>query len=253
MPRQPKLFGDYLIEQVHRNDAIGDISRKLVELSKQNQFELPKDRDRLSMIAQERFELSPWNVIDDFYWDEYFSGPYGVNALAGYVYVIQHEKHYKIGVSKNVSKRITAMKTNTPVNIQLVHSFFVGIEVYANAYGWEKLLHHYFASRRLNGEWFNLTKEDVQWIMRITSDFIEKEGTSIPANINILEQRLTSYYKDLEVFHQRSHHWIGKKVSLVDGSVGKVKHVDQWVATGLYVTINRITYWVDESDCTIMV
>lgn len=84
---------------------------------------------------------------------------------AGFVYLLRSEHgHYKIGRAKNVRNRHQMIGTKMPFKVDLIHT--IACEDYINA---ERMMHAAFAEKRLNGEWFALTDEDVKVITCVES------------------------------------------------------------------------------------
>lgn len=80
-----------------------------------------------------------------------------------YIYLISsslgEETIYKIGFTRNsVEKRINQLKTGSPAEYDIVKTFE------ADKYGSsiEKYLHKYFEPKKIDREWFSLTKEDIK-------------------------------------------------------------------------------------------
>ncbi len=82
-------------------------------------------------------------------------------ALVGVVYLVKAGRFYKVGRSNAVGRRQYELGIQLPEKAILVHSIATddtpGIEGY-----W----HRRFADRRRNGEWFELTAEDVSAFRR---------------------------------------------------------------------------------------
>ncbi|WLD91766.1 GIY-YIG nuclease family protein [Alkalihalobacillus sp. AL-G] len=79
----------------------------------------------------------------------------------GYVYLIQEDYsyRYKIGRARSLDNRIHLFKVDLPFNIELIHYF------YCENYGeLELMLHKYFETKRVKGEWFDLNSKDIEWI-----------------------------------------------------------------------------------------
>jgi len=79
----------------------------------------------------------------------------------GFVYLMKSGKYYKIGRSVCAEKRAYEIGLQLPEKLKLIHRIKtddpVGIESY-----W----HQRFADKRMNGEWFDLTRQDVTTFRR---------------------------------------------------------------------------------------
>lgn len=72
------------------------------------------------------------------------------------VYLLQSDSGlYKIGVSKNPSKRVRQLQTGNGEKIRLIYSFETDIPFLV-----EQSLQNHFMMYKVNGEWFNLSLED---------------------------------------------------------------------------------------------
>jgi len=79
----------------------------------------------------------------------------------GYVYMavlkIGREKHYKIGKAVLVGRRTDQISVQLPVDLELVHTIRTD-----DAYGIEDYWHRRFEPKNTKGEWFILSRGDVQ-------------------------------------------------------------------------------------------
>lgn len=85
------------------------------------------------------------------------------NIHAGYIYVILEEEtgRHKIGVVlRNMAARLAAMQSDNSSPLRLIGTGYVD-----DVYGREKDFHTAYASKRVRGEWFQLTPEDVAAIL----------------------------------------------------------------------------------------
>jgi hypothetical protein len=86
-----------------------------------------------------------------------------VNQTQGYVYLIQSTSGYfKIGKAKDVQNRLKTFEVKLPFEVDLLHS--IECDNYNQA---ESQLHERFKTKRVKGEWFNLTPDDVNYIKSI--------------------------------------------------------------------------------------
>ena len=104
-------------------------------------------RVRASSIAPER--LNPIEVI----------GTETMGTKAGVVYVLKSAYGYKVGRTRNVPARMRAFGVQLPIvyTIPLCAWF-------DDCHAAERRYHEIFASKRINGEWFDLNDDDIQRI-----------------------------------------------------------------------------------------
>jgi hypothetical protein len=72
-----------------------------------------------------------------------------------FIYILKGLNSYKIGYTTNFNKRIKVYKTHNPniKTICLIES--------NNSFEFESYLHNRFKNKNVNGEWFDLTEEEV--------------------------------------------------------------------------------------------
>ena len=79
----------------------------------------------------------------------------------GYTYLMKSGRFYKIGCSDNVERRNYDLGIKLPESIEIIHKIRtddpVGLETY-----W----HNRFRDKRKQGEWFDLTKDDISAFKR---------------------------------------------------------------------------------------
>lgn len=84
----------------------------------------------------------------------------------GFVYLLQSPTSaYKIGRTADPDDRMATFSVKLPFEVEYEHL----IET-SNMYQLESELHARFADRRVNGEWFDLTNEDVAYIKSLEGD-----------------------------------------------------------------------------------
>jgi len=81
-----------------------------------------------------------------------------------YVYLIQEDfsKTIKIGYTCNPNRRLTEFKIQLPFEIEHIHTMRC-----AKGRETEKLLHQHYHKKRVNGEWFRLSEQDVDDIKKL--------------------------------------------------------------------------------------
>ena len=82
----------------------------------------------------------------------------------GYVYVLQSPTGaYKIGHSKNPHSRLKTFQVKLPFEVEYVCLVYSG-----DMQGLELELHERFDERRINGEWFALSEDDIAYIQSLS-------------------------------------------------------------------------------------
>ncbi len=79
--------------------------------------------------------------------------------MVKYVYLISDINNYtyKIGISNNPENRLKALQTGNDRTLRIIHK--VICENYSKV---ENALHNKYCFLKVNGEWFELTEEDVK-------------------------------------------------------------------------------------------
>jgi Meiotically up-regulated gene 113 len=79
----------------------------------------------------------------------------------GVVYLLKYGAYYKIGMTRNLSRRLDQLATQMPERPELIHAIHTDEPEMV-----EQGFHGLFAGKRKNGEWFALTQEDVEEFCR---------------------------------------------------------------------------------------
>ncbi|MGF2618471.1 GIY-YIG nuclease family protein [Rossellomorea vietnamensis] len=118
------------------------------------------------LLVEKYFKPEMWNQLKEFEEAEKereIKREKRKEPKPGFIYVIQEEGgFFKIGKSVNPVTRLKTLQTSHPRPLQLVHV----IEV-EDMKSIESKLHDLFESKRLSGEWFELTEEDVEFLKGI--------------------------------------------------------------------------------------
>jgi hypothetical protein len=87
------------------------------------------------------------------------------STKAGYVYIgllkLGREKRYKIGKAVLVERRTDQISLQLPEDLELVHAITTD-----DAYGIEDYWHRRFAAKNTKGEWFALSRQDIEAFKR---------------------------------------------------------------------------------------
>jgi hypothetical protein len=79
----------------------------------------------------------------------------------GYVYLMKSGRFYKIGSSRNVERRNYEIGIKLPEDINILHKIRTDDPI-----GIENYWHNRFKDKRKQGEWFDLSKEDISGFKR---------------------------------------------------------------------------------------
>jgi len=86
-------------------------------------------------------------------------------AHPGFVYLLKGDNYHKIGLSRNVSKRLKQIQSALPFATRLICSIPT-----EDMHTLEAELHERFADKRANGEWFELDEADVAMLKELADD-----------------------------------------------------------------------------------
>lgn len=119
----------------------------------------------LMRVIQRYLEQNSTEEIDKLYQDWYdeINNPYITTQesyrsrkVKGHVYLLHGGGYFKIGKTTDLSARSQQISLQLPFEVKLIHSISTN-----NITETERYWHNKFKPKRLNGEWFNLSEEDV--------------------------------------------------------------------------------------------
>ena len=124
-----------------------------------------------------------------------------------YVMHMKNTEFYKIGISDDPERRLKQLQgqTNMPGKIEITHS-----KLFNDAKQYESYFHDLFSSRRANGEWFRLTKDDLY----ILKNFDTKETK---AQSSTLSNRVTDYPSLDNALEMLPSRWPELKTAITNG------------------------------------
>ncbi|WP_203340027.1 GIY-YIG nuclease family protein [Planococcus beijingensis] len=101
----------------------------------------------------------------------------------GYVYFVQEYMtgSFKIGKTKHIDRRMNVFNVKLPFENKLI--FLIKT---ADHHQTESAFHQHFSAKCLEGEWFNLTREDLGWIKR--GIYTEKIHKTINSPAEVIKQ-----------------------------------------------------------------
>jgi hypothetical protein len=91
-------------------------------------------------------------------------------VIAGYVYLLESSNGcYKIGKTRKIEKRLYQLLREYPLEIKVLH--YIPCRDHTKA---ENYLHKFFEDYRLQGDWFRLDKEQIDWLKNLSSDALDE-------------------------------------------------------------------------------
>ncbi len=84
-----------------------------------------------------------------------------VETNIGFVYLMKSSKFYKIGRSNDADRRAYELRIQLPEKVEIIHKIKTDDPI-----GIEEYWHKRFREKRKNGEWFELTKQDIEIFKR---------------------------------------------------------------------------------------
>lgn len=80
----------------------------------------------------------------------------------GYIYLVRCGDFHKIGLAKNTNKRLSGLKTSSPFEMKMLKAWRCKRPDLI-----ERVMHKRFAKYRVRGEWFQLTEDVVQLLLKV--------------------------------------------------------------------------------------
>ena len=97
-------------------------------------------------------------------------------------------KNFKIGKTKSIERRLKQLQTGNEIKLEVTRQIeYENPEI-------EKYLHEYYADRRLHGEWFDVTLEEIDYIIDLIKKIYSNPNIKLnnPKNIR-LQSRILKY------------------------------------------------------------
>ena len=128
-------------------------------------------------MAQEDVKSSTYRNKREREYRQYLFSESGIEKIKAYyslrkpnvksdkVYVLKHigfEGFYKIGITNNINKRIKQLSNGSPLGVEKIAEFQSN-----DAKKTESLIHDKLNEQRRNGEWFELTKEQLSMTLKL--------------------------------------------------------------------------------------
>ena len=109
-----------------------------------------------------------------------------------YLYLIRAGEYTKIGVAKDPTNRLTAISTGCPIKPEILATKAFGKLCYLV----ERYLHIKYIDKRSNGEWFQLSDQDIEYILNTSNEELVKVAAIEIAQNNQNRIENTRVYND---------------------------------------------------------
>ncbi len=83
-----------------------------------------------------------------------------MKQFVAFVYVISAGDFIKIGVARDVSKRVHQMRVGCPFEIEVLRAWPC-----SDPYAFERRLHHQLRAYRVRGEWFRVNQGGIEKLL----------------------------------------------------------------------------------------
>ena len=164
---------------------------------------------------------------------EYFDGITDFSCY-GYVYLLQCQQYYKIGITKDVIKRTVGNQTGNPFEVKIIDTF-LSLDKNAD----EKILHRLMSEYWHRGEWFEIPKAMIgkksNWFKSYLLPSDIAKGVIKSNDYNQFSEK----YEDRgehDFFYQiskRSYDAMRGKCLLAERLLANIKLISAFQATGL--------------------
>ena len=141
------------------NVSITSISKTLNSIAKKGFIEIKYNDERVRFISisgDDRFNVDNLMTLDDLHMTSKKTPTLG-EVADGYIYILKSDFGYKIGKSKTLKNRLQLFSVKLPFEFE-VEGFYKVSDMSAV----EIHFHRKYADKRLEGEWFDLNKEELK-------------------------------------------------------------------------------------------
>lgn len=131
------------------------------DLSTKQRVTFIRNFSAINSAAITRASMINLDIVDDMFTDIITSISNGDNLRDGYVYLLKCDFAIKIGMSIHQDKRTNTLKTQAPFPTERIY-----IKHIAGYDRCEKYLHEKYKAKRLNGEWFALSEDEIAKVIK---------------------------------------------------------------------------------------